>query len=252
MIISRIDIDGMEFYLDDRDALNKIGIEQIIAIRLSTMTYKESKYRQLAIIEDYFDNLLLLANEGIKEKIIPYLENYERIKTYLESAVDRIYNSGSSGFIETFTGSEDFGKNNYDSLKSFCENIILIVKLRKLEITSTNDQIEKEKTVFEEFLPELGHISVLLQTGKDSSAMEKIIRFIDFSKKFSRLLGYYNMDTGKIEPESINSYNTLLSDLGEALGRSDSVLIGDLLEYEIAPAIENFFNIMTDNNWQEV
>lgn len=86
-----------------------------------------------------------------------------------------------------------------------------------------------------------------MQTGKDSAAMEKIIEFIDFSKKLSRLMSYYNIDTGKIDLESLSSYNKLLNELVEALSRSDSVLTGDLLEYEIAPAIEQFFDIMSDD-----
>jgi hypothetical protein len=56
------------------------------------------------------------------------------------------------------------------------------------------------------------------------------------------------MDTGKIEPEKINEYNRLLNELADALGRSDSVLVGDLLEYELTPAIENFFELMSEQD----
>ncbi len=39
--------------------------------------------------------------------------------------------------------------------------------------------------------------------------------------------------------DSIKEFNTMLSDLCAAIENADSVLLGDLLEYEIVPVVEN-------------
>ncbi len=245
MVISSVNIDGNDYNYDDL-ALQKINIEDISAINITTLTLKEFKYNQLLLIQDYFNSLLYCIENNNSSDIIALLGDYGRIKPFLESAIDRVYNSGSEGFIETITGGRDYSENSRGELLNFCKSIIFIAEDRKREIVSTSEEIKREKTFFENFLPDIGNISVLLQTGKDRMAMEKIINFIDFSKIFSRLLSYYNMDTGKIEPETINTYNRLLNEFGEALERGDSVLVGDLLEYELAPVIEQLFNLMTE------
>lgn len=248
IIISRIEIDGKQFYLDDREELKKIKISDISCVDIETMTLKEFRFSQLLIIQDYFKNIIDLLQQDKFEGVELFLKEYPKIKHLLESVIDRVYNSGSSGFIETLISRETLTEEDIKNLKKFSESILIVAEERKKEISETREEILAEREFFENFVPEIGTISILLQTGKDSEAMEKIIQFIDFSKKFSRLLSYYNMDTGKIEPEKINEYNRLLNELADALGRSDSVLVGDLLEYELTPAIENFFELMSEQD----
>jgi len=247
MLISSASVNDKEYYINDKASLGKISIEKIDKISITTVTLKEFKFYQLILIQDFFKTLHHLVEGKNKTGIKEYLAEYSTIKPHLESVIDRAYNSQGGGFIESIAEKAEFSENDLIDLRNFSDNIIFIAENRKKEIILTMEELAKEKAWFENFLPELGNISVLMQTGKDSAAMEKIIEFIDFSKKLSRLMSYYNIDTGKIDLESLSSYNKLLNELVEALSRSDSVLTGDLLEYEIAPAIEQFFDIMSDD-----
>lgn len=251
IIIKSINIDGNQYNYDDKTSLDKLNINSINKIDITTLTLREYKYNQLLLIQNYFETLILLINEGKKEEIFELLKNYEKIKPDMEDAIDKIYNSGNQGFIETVTSKKNLTDSDYENLKFFAENIIFIIEERKREIVSPEAEIEREKKYFEKILPEIEIISVLLQTGKENEALEKIVRFVDFSKKLARLLSYYNMGLGKIELDEISKYNKLLNDLGDALSRADSVLIGDILEYELSPAIEQFFNIMLSEKPKE-
>lgn len=245
-----IKIDGKNQVIDN--SLKKIKTDNVKEISISTVTDIEIKCVDITEIENYFFNLIAIIEENKsegkekKDAVMSHLEQYSEIKKLLEFAIDKVYNSNSLGYIGTMVAKKDFTNNDYEGIKEFAKSIIIIAGKRKNEILSTQEEIKNEKKFFETFQEEISTISVLLQTGKDKEAMEKIIRFIDFSKKLFRLISYYNMATRKIAPEDISNYNKLLSELEEAILKSDSVLVGDLLEYELVPIIESFFNVMSE------
>jgi len=251
IIIKSIKIDEKEYNYDDKTLLSELNIDSINKIDIFTLTVREYRFNQLLVIQNYFENLLFSVNNNNKDDVFKILKDYEKIKPDMEEVIDKIYKSENQGFIETVASKKDLTESDYENLKFFAENILFVIGERKREILNPETEIEKEKKYFDTLVPEIEIISVLLQTGKESEALEKIIKFVDFSKKLSRLLSYYNMGLGKIESEEISKYNKLLNDLKDALGRGDSVLIGDILEYELSPAIEQFFNIMLSEKQQE-
>jgi hypothetical protein len=101
----------------------------------------------------------------------------------------------------------------------------------------------------EQCISEISDVSLLLQTGKDHKAMEAIIRFTELNEKLIRVfLNLKKSRRKKIEELTINGMsleefytelNAILKELVEAFHAQDSVLIGDLLEYEVAPRLES-------------
>jgi hypothetical protein len=83
---------------------------------------------------------------------------------------------------------------------------------------------------------ELKEVSVLLQTGRDRPAMEAVIRFTDLVQEIMDLLPFLPPDPqrGRLFAE----LTPVLKELVGAFDSRDSVLIGDLLEYEVAPRLE--------------
>jgi len=82
---------------------------------------------------------------------------------------------------------------------------------------------------------QLPDVSVLLQTGKDKAAMETVIGFTDAVHSVLALVPFLppNPERGRM----IAELTPILRDLVAAFDAKDSVLIGDLLEYEVAPRI---------------
>ena len=251
IIIKSVIIDEKEYNYDDKILLGELSIDSINKIDIFTLTLREYKFRQLLIIQEYFEKLTSLIESNNKDEALKFLKTYDDIKPDMEEVIDKIYKPEHQGFIESIASKKELTDSDCANLKFFMESILFVVSERKREIINPEIEIEKEKKFFDAFLPEIEIISVLLQTGKESEAFEKIIKFVDFAKKLARLLSYYNMGLGKIEPEEISKYNNLLGDFRDALGRGDSVLIGDILEYELSPVIEQFFNAMLSEKQQE-
>jgi hypothetical protein len=245
--IISLKIDNKEYSTDSKSELENLSIDGISNIDILTITLKELKFNKLIIIQNYFESLLVFTEIKDKIKLFEFLNEYKQIKPIMENIVDKAYNPDNKGFIESIVEKKEIDDISLENLKNFAKSIIFIVEERKKEILNTQEEIERGKKYFIELLPEIEVVSVLLQTGKNQEAIEKIIKFIDFAKKFSRILSYYNMDTNKIELEKISNYNNLLNNLCDSLSRGDSVLTGDILEYELTPVIEEFFEIMTNN-----
>jgi hypothetical protein len=85
-------------------------------------------------------------------------------------------------------------------------------------------------------LARLPEVSLLLQTSRDKDAMDIVIGFADTVQALLVLVPFLAPDPqrGKLLVE----LTPVLKELVAAFGAKDSVLIGDLLEYEIAPRME--------------
>ncbi len=85
----------------------------------------------------------------------------------------------------------------------------------------------------------VSEVSVLLATGRDRQAMEAILRFSDLSQRLLGVLGACSAaQLGGLEPRAFfEELNGVLRELVDALQARDTVLIGDLLEYEVAPRL---------------
>ncbi len=111
----------------------------------------------------------------------------------------------------------------------------------RLALRSTAQGIKSSITSLQE-------VSVLLQTGKDREAMAAIINFTELTGRLVRLFPLVRQKVsldlatvavnGEAFPDFYADFNATLSELVDAFGASDSILIGDLLEYEIAPRLE--------------
>lgn len=81
----------------------------------------------------------------------------------------------------------------------------------------------------------LGEVSVLLQSGRDRQAMQTVMRFADLIESVLAVLA----KTGN-GGEAVSLFADLNPRLREILGAFDAkdfILVGDILEYEIAPRL---------------
>jgi hypothetical protein len=94
------------------------------------------------------------------------------------------------------------------------------------------------KTCLEELRPMIGslsEVSLLLQTGKDKQAMDRVIRFSVILQKLLDILPFLRKDAER--DGLFHEINPVLKQLIEAFDSKDLVLIGDLFEYEVAPRL---------------
>lgn len=110
------------------------------------------------------------------------------------------------------------------------------------------DNLKQIGNEFSNLIEPLKNIPVEMQSGKDSVAKQTIIKLSDVMNLFCSLLtwsslfpetfGALKVDNENVS-EFLSNFSQILNDFKDALENSDSVLIGDLAEYEICPRLES-------------
>lgn len=97
------------------------------------------------------------------------------------------------------------------------------------------------QTLLAETVQKMENLPLNLQTGKDHQAMESLQRFTVIMGKFFRLLpllSFMEIKTETLKP-LLEEIGTILQELLSAYESKDTVLVGDLAEYEIAPRLRS-------------
>jgi len=88
----------------------------------------------------------------------------------------------------------------------------------------------------------LPEVSLLLQTGHDREAMAIVVEFTDAFQTLTDILPYLGPDQERAR--LFAEITPPLRELIAAFTNRDSVLIGDLLEYEVAPRLERLLPML--------
>jgi hypothetical protein len=110
------------------------------------------------------------------------------------------------------------------------------VQVRIEDATHPRESLSRCAALIGSCMSELKEVSLLLQTGRDRPAMEIVIRFADSVQSLMDILPFLDPDAERAR--LLAELTPVLRELVAAFDSRDSVLIGDLLEYEVAPRME--------------
>ena len=122
---------------------------------------------------------------------------------------------------------DELGVLKADAGKSV-DAVLSNVQSRLSEVLRPEEELQVTAGLLSRTLPEVAEVAVLLQQGRDEEAMQRIVRFTELAGKYIRLRG----------DGEIDDLHGPLNELVDALDNNDTVLIGDLLEYEVVPRFE--------------
>lgn len=170
---------------------------------------------------------------------------------FIKSSIDFFFGKNNKTAYETQQLekliSNFHGDNDNQVLIIVLQNITVILKNRIKEVTSPFTALLETAEKLQQLIPEISDVSVMLQTGDDKNAIDSVIKFIDLSENLIRIFpflrdfGYTDITKESINKESFNDFfkefNGILKELVTAFDINDSILIGDLMEYEIVPKV---------------
>jgi hypothetical protein len=121
-----------------------------------------------------------------------------------------------------------------------------IIEERLREIEDPAAEIDSLGPLVSETCTRLADLPLDIQTGKDGRAAQTIQIFSGVTEKIFRiykLLNNYGSGTETVT-DLINGFNAAARELLTAYERRDSVLVGDLAEYEMAPRLQELYSVI--------
>lgn len=114
--------------------------------------------------------------------------------------------------------------------------------------TAIRESFKMTSKEITEVIELLKNVPVEMQSGKDAHAKQSIIKLSDVMNAFCSTVTWSSLfpeTFGEIKvgdaglSDFLSDFSPILKDFSDALENSDSVLIGDLAEYEICPRLES-------------
>ncbi|MBN2509297.1 MAG: hypothetical protein JXB03_03430 [Spirochaetales bacterium] len=252
-------VNGKAVSLDNED-LKEVPVSQVDTLDVFAHELKELVLENVGTLYQY---LYLLAT-NIKEGNPRHIQELISELPFILSSMDAVLGSEEGSFsgrlnelVQNAGFKDGVPEAPVNELSEYLNTLILFLENLIKEKTNPEKEFFKAVRALDTSIPGLRDIAVLLQTGKDREAMNRVIAFSEITAKMTRLFPLMKengvLDTGSItiEGQSFKEFysglNSFLSQILEALENEDSVLIGDLLEYEIAPRIEALVGMLEDH-----
>jgi hypothetical protein len=135
-----------------------------------------------------------------------------------------------------------------------CETLRAITEERLREVNDPAGEFANLRPVLEETCARLVDLPLDTQTGKDLRAAETIQIFSAIAEKIFRIFRQFDIQ-GCIQQETVAQliveFGAAVKELLEAYERRDTVLIGDLAEYEMAPRLGELYNVILNNSREQ-
>jgi len=130
-----------------------------------------------------------------------------------------------------------------------------VIEERLRELQNPADELEKSGTLVAEICARLEELPLDVQTGKDARAAETIGVFSGVTEKVFRVFavlknGGFPVRDIMVADVSVSDYiaefHSTLQDLLNAYEQHDTVLVGDIAEYEMAPRLRGLYTAVLD------
>ncbi|MFO7848403.1 MAG: hypothetical protein R6V67_00460 [Spirochaetia bacterium] len=248
-LVSSLERDGMPVIMDDAGEWRKTPLDDIGSLEITVLTGPEQYVSNLHTVYQYISILQRSLASGNGDNLNNLKDEHKFVVENLDPLLGTKGYGAKLGSLLSASGvSEGYLKPQVQQLLTFCKNLSIILAGRIKEATEPFEELKNTAKGLSELVPQLMEVPVLLQTGKDKTAMGYVIEFTEYSDKLIRINHILReqqiIDISEIKVNGrrfdtfYRDFNDILRELLEAFDSQDSVLIGDLLEYEIAPRVE--------------
>lgn len=248
--IAGMSVDGKELNLDNGEEWTSLTIESIDTLSVQATSVTQE---QLDGIETAMEFLLLLrriieARDG--ERLSEALTEYDYLREVLPLFLSSRRTEGEQMrdyFDELLqrTGARNGEVPSNEELRAELQrgldSLVSLLEARARELLQPAEEYLSVARAVAGALDSIEEVPVLLQTGEGADAMRRLAGFTGLVERLVRLYPLWS-EASEREPEEdhFQELNEVLGELIQALGAEDTVLVGDLVEYEVVPKVEAF------------
>ena len=247
--VTAVVMDGEELLMDSIGDWKDRDFASCEELHFTALTLIQLKAQNLGTLLHYCQMLQRSLKEGNLSLLEELLNEYSYIEGSYEILLEDYAHTirdhmadilKTNGFIPSADRDEKM-------VKTVLEAFIMLEAVIQGRLDEITDPMRSAGETYEAItamMGEMEEVSVLLQTGKDKQAMDIIIRFTELFQKLLRIFTYLPKDVKENHGEDLKAYisemSGILKELTEAFTNEDTILMGDLMEYEILPRMKSF------------
>lgn len=261
-LVMKAEEENRDLTAEEANRWREKPLSEVISVEFEVKSITDMSFEILQPLHQY----LLLLVKGIEQRNFEVLsdlaDDFKTIETRLNQLFSSAPGKGKNSDILLFRSciqesgifeGEIKNKDAFDASLNLTRGFLSLVEERIREITAPREEFLNTIEELAKSIEPINEIPVLLQTGKDREAMRTVIQFTELSQKLIRLFpilkvseGFdmqQKLSSGESLEEFYEDLKSILLEVNEAFIAKDSVLIGDLLEYEVSPRLENLVTI---------
>lgn len=243
-VASAIRLNGHAFSAGDPSETAEIS--DIDTIEVEAVQAANMPAQLITTLHQYLS--LLVATLASGRAAVDTLGEFPYIRNALEQVlVEMLGEFGKEQFRILDTTVEELRTNpNGDSTEAveLLNSAVVLCESRLRELNQPERELAATAGLLGSLMEDVRDVPIQLQTGKDAEAMGTVVRFTELTLKLLRLLPSASEIHGiEIDGQALDDHiqglNGILEELSEAFLAEDTVLVGDILEYEIVVRIES-------------
>jgi hypothetical protein len=213
-------------------------VEKAFSLNLNELTRIDA---ETASIAQLYAEALLAAAYFLKNRLSADAEKEKVIHEWNESGSRSFLAGNHPGFAKRIDDYILLGKG--DGLKLSDE-----ITKRLHEITNPESALLSIKEDIQNITGRLETLSLNMQMGKDREATETVYEFSETAEKLFRIIPFMPAAAIADHRNFFEEFTSVLKEFLEAYKAQDSVLAGDLAEYEVAPRLVELYDRLKEKS----
>jgi len=235
--LSEISVDGQDVDASMVEEIFKKDIKTVKCIEVRTNSISELTTACIINLKRDIDKYEKL---NFDEKV-KFFENWQ------ESAQAQYISEEMPELYAYFT--DTFSKGNIP-----VQTLRAITEEAQREVIEPVKELENLEPILNEICNKLTDLPLNIQTGKDLLAAKTIEIFSSITEKILRIFNQLNIQGYLLQIEKakkiahdFGDFKNILMELLEAYEKHDTIIIGDLAEYEASPKLKELYFAILDN-----
>ncbi|MBN2652259.1 MAG: hypothetical protein JXR63_07745 [Spirochaetales bacterium] len=247
LVTAEIIVNGNSYIPQANEAFDNMSIEEIEKINFKLISKSDYKLAELSYLKEAVLDILTAIGEEDKKTLINF--NYNSTVDDIELFLNIKCEDLLTLIDETQVFKGNLANEKLPLLINIFNFIVEIINKRIHEMQNPEDEFNHALSSLSAMIPEIEQISIQMQTGESTKAINTILKFVEDTEKCVRLSSevkksnaYQNKSVDL--KDFFTNLNVKLLELVEAFKNEDSILIGDIFEYEISPVLEQITKII--------
>lgn len=253
--ITSLDVNATPYAIHDRSAWEDISVDEVDELRVEALPLNRVDHTTIVALDEYCSLLREALEKGAAEPLGELVAELPYVRARLVQFFPSLAGADDNPDLLDDTDLEHANLPPEPVRRQLIEEIDAlrtILASREREYRDPNRELALTLGQLSASRDALVEVPVQLQTGHQQAAMQTVVTVTELLSRLMRLIPLVESaaadDSVGIDIRGVRGFAEelapLLVELSEAFEAQDTVLIGDLLEYEVAPRFEQLESLL--------